>query len=373
MRLVFLVFCWWLMPAALAAEPPPPIEGRAWLLADLYSGQILAAHNPDERVEPASLTKLMTAYLASAALRDDRISVDRRIPVPERVLKAPGSRMFIEPGRKVTFDELIRGVVVQSGNDACIAIAEAIAGSEEAFVQAMNREAGRLGMRDTQFANPTGLPDAHHISTARDLYLLAAALIRDFPQRYAAYFALKEFRYNDITQLNRNRLLWLDASVDGVKTGHTETSGYSLIASAQRGPRRLVSVLLGSESEPGRARESLKLLNWGFQTFDSVKLFADGEAVRSIEVWKGSRDQVRAGVRGGLVVTVPKGLAEQLKAELLSHTPLIAPVAEGERVGVLRLSLDGKPFGEYPVIALETVPVAGFFGRTWDTLKLWLK
>lgn len=373
MRWVVLLFCGWVAPAVLAAEPPPQVEGRAWLLADLYSGQILGAHNPDERLEPASLTKLMTAYLAFAALRDGKMAVDRRIPVPEHVLEAPGSRMFIEPRRQVTFDELIRGVIVQSGNDACIAIAEAIAGGEEAFVERMNREAERLGMKSTRFANPTGLPDTHHYSTARDLYLLTAALIRDFPDRYAAYFALKEFRYNDITQLNRNRLLWLDPSVDGVKTGHTETSGYSLIASARRGPRRLVSVLLGGESESGRARESLKLLNWGFQTFDSVKLFAEGEALRSIEVWKGSRSQVRAGVSGGLVVTVPRGFAEKLKAELMSHTPLVAPVAAGERVGVLRLTLDGKPFGEYPVIALEAVPVAGFFGRTWDTLKLWLK
>jgi len=372
MRFFALLFCWILMPTAFAADSPP-VEAKAWLLADLSSGQILAAHDPDERIEPASLTKLMTVYLAFAALRDERIAADRRIPVPERVLKAPGSRMFIEPGRQVTFDELLRGIIVQSGNDACIAVAEAIAGSEEAFVRTMNIEAERLGMGATHFTNPTGLPDANHYSTARDLYVLAAALIRDFPDRYAAYFALKEFRYNDITQLNRNRLLWLDPSVDGVKTGHTETSGYSLIASMQRGSRRLVSVLLGSESESARARESLKLLNWGFQSFDTVRLFARGEALKSIEVWKGSRDQVRAGVRDGLVVTVPKGLGEKLRAELLSQTPLIAPVAAGERVGVLRVSLDGKPFGEYPVIALETVPVAGFFGRSWDTLKLWLK
>ncbi len=372
MRLAALLFCWFLIPAALAADPPT-VEAKAWLLVDLSSGQTLAAHDPDVRAEPASLTKLMTVYLAFAALRDEKMAVDRRIPVPERVLKAPGSRMFIEPGRQVTFDELVRGVIVQSGNDACIALAEALAGSEEAFVRTMNREAERLGLTGTHFANPTGLPDAQHYSTARDLYALAAALIRDFPDRYAAYFALKDFRYNDITQLNRNRLLWLDPSVDGVKTGHTETSGYSLIASAQRGSRRLLSVVLGSESESARARESLKLLNWGFQTFDTVRLFAKGEALKSIEVWKGSRDEVRAGVRDGLVVTVPKGVAEKLKAELFSQTPLIAPVAAGDRVGVLRLSLDGKPFGEYPVVALETVPVAGFFGRTWDTLKLWLK
>jgi D-alanyl-D-alanine carboxypeptidase (penicillin-binding protein 5/6) len=315
----------------------------------------------------------MTVYLAFAALREEKAAVDRRVPVPARARQAPGSRMFIEPGKPVTFDELIRGVVVHSGNDASIALAEAVAGTEAAFVQRMNREAERLGMSGTRFANASGLPDSGHYSTARDLYRLAAALIRDFPERYAAYFALKEFRYNNITQLNRNRLLWLDPAVDGVKTGHTETSGFSVIASAQRGRRRLVSVLLGADSESARAQDSLSLLNWGFQHFDSVKLFAPGEALKSIEVWKGSRSEVRAGVRGGLVVTVPKGLAENLKADLLSHTPLIAPVAAGDRVGVLRLTLEGKPFGEYPVIALEPVPVAGFFGRAWDTLKLWVQ
>jgi serine-type D-Ala-D-Ala carboxypeptidase (penicillin-binding protein 5/6) len=262
---------------------------------------------------------------------------------------------------------------VQSGNDACIALAEAVAGNEEVFVQMMNREAARLGMKNTKFMNASGLPDAQHYSTAQDLYLLAAALIRDFPREYAQYYSQKEYRYNNITQPNRNRLLWIDPSVDGVKTGHTEAAGYCLIASSRRGERRLLSVLLGSTSEATRAQESLKLLNWGFQFFDSVKLYGAGSAVRSIDVWKGAARNVKVGVGDDLFVTVPKGEADKLKAELVSQQPLVAPLAKGQRVGVVRVTHDGKPFGEYPLITLEPVAAAGFFGRTWDTLRLWLK
>jgi D-alanyl-D-alanine carboxypeptidase (penicillin-binding protein 5/6) len=315
----------------------------------------------------------MTAYLVFAALRDKRLSLEQQVNVSERAWRAPGSRMFIQPRRPVTVDELIRGMVVQSGNDACIALAEAIAGSEDVFVQLMNREAARLGMKNSKFMNVTGLPDPQHYSTAQDLYLLAAALIHDFPAEYVQYYPQKEFRYNNITQPNRNRLLWLDPSVDGVKTGHTEAAGYCLIASSRRGGRRLLSVLLGSTSEATRAQESLKLLNWGYQFFDTVKLYADGEAVRSLEVWKGSANAVKAGFKGDLMITVPKGDTEKLKAELVSQQPLVAPVAQGQRVGTLRVSLDGKPLGEYPLLALESVPVAGIFGRAWDTLRLWLK
>jgi serine-type D-Ala-D-Ala carboxypeptidase (penicillin-binding protein 5/6) len=281
--------------------------------------------------------------------------------------------MFIQPRRPVTVDELIRGMVVQSGNDACIALAEAAAGAEDVFVQLMNREAARLGMKDTRFVNATGLPDAQHYSTGHDLYLLAAALIRDFPNEYAQYYSQKEFRYNNISQANRNRLLWLDPSVDGVKTGHTEAAGYCLIASSRRGGRRLLSVLLGSTSEAARAQESLKLLNWGYQFFDSVKLYAAGEAVKSLQVWKGAANDVKAGFRADLVITVPKGEADKLKAELVSQQPLVAPVAQGQRVGTLRVTHDGAALGEFPLVALETVGVAGIFGRAWDTLRLWLK
>jgi D-alanyl-D-alanine carboxypeptidase (penicillin-binding protein 5/6) len=281
--------------------------------------------------------------------------------------------MFIEPRRPVTVDELIRGMVVQSANDACIALAEAIGGSEDLFAQMMNREAARLGMKNTKFMNSTGLPDAQHYSTAQDLYLLAAALIRDFPNEYAQYYSQKEYRYNNISQPNRNRLLWIDASVDGVKTGHTEAAGYCLVASSRRGGRRLLSVLLGSTSEATRAQESLKLLNWGYQFFDSVKLSPANNAVKSLEVWKGAARTVKVGVGSDLFVTVPKGEQDKLKAELVSQQPLVAPLAKGQSVGVLRVTYDGKPHGEYPLVALEPVPVAGLFGRMWDTLRLWLK
>lgn len=359
---------------ALAQAPQPPqLVGRAWVLADVSSGQILVAEKADERFEPASLTKIMTAYLVFAALKEKKLSLEEQVSVSEKAWRAPGSRMFIEPKRPVTVDELIRGMIIQSGNDACIALAERIAGSEEAFAGMMNREAERLGMKGSKFMNSSGLPDPQHYATARDLYLIASALIRDFPEQYAQYYSQREYRYNGITQPNRNRLLWLDNSVDGMKTGFTEAAGYCLVASSKRGPRRLLSVLLGSTSETARAQESQKLLNWGFQFFDAVRLYAGGAAVKEIEVWKGAKSSLKAGFRGDLVVTVPKGQGEKLKAELLSLSPLVAPVAEGGRVGNLRVTLDGKPIGEYPVVALEAVPAAGIFGRAWDTLRLWLK
>lgn len=374
MQRLVLLLCGFLAATVQAAAPQPPsVMGRSWMVGDLSSAQVLTAEKADERVEPASLTKIMTAYLVYAALREKKISLDQQVNVSTRAWRAPGSRMFIQPRKPVTVDELIRGMVVQSGNDACIALAEAIAGNEEGFVQMMNREAARLGMKETRYMNSTGLPDPQHYSTARDLYLLTSALMRDFPAEYGKYYAQKEFRYNNITQPNRNRLLWLDPSVDGVKTGHTEASGYSLIASSNRGGRRLVSVLLGSTSEAMRAQESQKLLNWGFQFFDSVKLHKANESVKILEVWKGAAGEVKAGFRGDIVVTVPKGETEKLKAELVSQQPLIAPVAQGQRVGTLRVSFEGKPLAEHPLIALEPVGRAGLFGRAWDTLRLWLK
>jgi len=373
LRFLFLALL--VLPMLAMAEPPQPpaVAGRAWVVLDLSSGQVLTAEKPDERFEPASLTKLMTAYLVFAALKEKKLALDQRVSVSQRAWRAPGSRMFIDPRLRVAVEDLIRGMVVQSGNDACIALAEAVAGSEEAFVQAMTREAERLGMKNSKFMNASGLPDPQHYSTARDLSLLATALIRDFPEQYALYYSQREFRYNNITQPNRNRLLWLDPTVDGVKTGYTEAAGYCLIASSRRGPRRLLSVLLGSSSEATRAQESQKLLNWGFQFFDAVRLYDKGQAVKEIEVWKGARAQLKAGFRGELVVTVPKGEAGKLKAELLAHAPLLAPVAEGQRVGVLRVTLEGRPIGEFPVLALESIAAAGIFGRAWDTLRLWFK
>jgi serine-type D-Ala-D-Ala carboxypeptidase (penicillin-binding protein 5/6) len=359
--------------AVAQAPQAPQVTGRAWVLVDVSSNQILAAEKPDERFEPASLTKLMTAYLVFAALKEKKLTLEQQANVSERAWRASGSRMFIEPRKPVNVDELIRGMIVQSGNDACIALAEQLAGSEEAFAGMMNREAERLGMKNTKYMNASGLPHPLHYSTARDLYLLATALVRDFPEQYAQYYSLREYRYNGITQVNRNRLLWLDNTVDGIKTGFTEAAGYCLVASSKRGPRRLLSVLLGSTSESMRAQESQKLLNWGFQSFDAVRLYAGDAPVKEIEVWKGARPSLKAGFRSDLVVTIPKGQGEKLKAELLSQSPLVAPVAAGTRVGNLRVTLDGKSLGEYPVVALEEVPAAGIFIRAWDTLRLWLK
>ncbi len=282
----FFFFLIFLLPVFASAQAPPQVAGRAWVVADISSGQILAAEKPDERFEPASLTKLMTAYVTFTALREKKLALEQQVNVSEKAWRASGSRMFIEPKKPVTADELIRGMIVQSGNDACVALAEQIAGSEEAFVGMMNREAERLGMKNTKFMNVSGLPDPQHYSTARDLYLLASALIRDFPAEYEQYYSMREFRYNGITQMNRNRLLWLDNTVDGMKTGFTDAAGYCLVASSKRGPRRLLSVLLGSTSESMRAQESQKLLNWGFQFFrrrEALRGRRAGEGDRSLE------------------------------------------------------------------------------------------
>jgi D-alanyl-D-alanine carboxypeptidase (penicillin-binding protein 5/6) len=359
--------------ATLANIPPAPqVAARAWLLFDASSGQLIASRNPDERVEPASLTKLMTAYLTFAALKNKTLTLSKTVPVSERAWHAGGSRMFIQPGTPVTVEELLHGLIVQSGNDACIALAESVAGSEDAFVQLMNREAQRLGMKDTHFANSTGLPDPAHYSTANDLILLAVALIHDFPQYYK-YYSERQYRYNEITQQNRNRLLWLDPNVDGLKTGHTEGAGYCLIASAKRGTRRLLSVVLGAPTDRLRAQESQKLLNFGFQAYDGVRLYQKGQAISTLQVWKGTQPGLEAGVAEDLFVTVPKGALDALHAELVSQQPLVAPLAAGQRVATLRVSLEGRPIGEYPVVALQDVAAAGVFRRAWDSVRLWLR
>lgn len=358
--------------AQLSAPSAPTVEAKAWLLLDVNSGQVLASRNANDHFEPASLTKLMTAYLAFAALKQKSLKPDQVVPVSTRAWKAEGSRMFIEPNKPVTVDELLRGVIVQSGNDASIALAEAIGGSEEVFAQMMNREAKRLGLANTHFTNATGLPSPQLHSTAQDLAQLVVALIRDYPEYYPLY-SQKEYRYNNITQANRNRLLWLDPTVDGIKTGHTENAGYCLITSARRGERRLVSVVLGTVSESARATESQKLLNWGFQFYDSVRLYAGNQPVTQLRVWKGASDMLKAGFTSDLYVAVPKGQGDKLKATVESLQPLLAPVSPGQRVATLKLEIDGKPWRELPVVALEGMPVAGIFGRAWDTLRLLFK
>lgn len=361
--------------AANAAElmpQAPSVAAKSWVLYDFGSRQILAGSNADQRIEPASLTKMMTSYVVLAALKQGSIKADQLVPISEKAWKTGGSRMFVEPNRPVSVDELLSGLVIQSGNDACVALAEAVAGSEEAFAQLMNREAQRLGLKNTHFTNATGLNEPHHYSTAHDLALVSAALIRDFPEHYALH-SRKDYTYNRIKQLNRNRLLWLDPTVDGIKTGHTETAGYCLAASAQRGPRRLISVVTGTASDDVRTQESLKVLNFGFQFYDTVTLYKNDQVVREFPVWKGTQATVRAGFPDGLTLSLPKGAADKLKASVASRQPLLAPIAKGQVIGTLKLEAEGRSLGEYAISALAEVPVAGFFGRMWDTVRLWFE
>lgn len=358
-------------PAALQLPVPPALAAKSWLLLEMGSSQLLTAEKPDERLEPASLTKLMTAYLTFSAMRQKTLGLQQELPVSQRAWRTGGSKMFIKVDTTVPVEDLIKGMIVQSGNDACVALAEGIAGSEENFAQLMNREAQRLGMKSTSFRNATGLPDPNHYTTARDLATLAAALIRDFPEEYKKYYSMKEFRYNNITQPNRNRLLFIDPSVDGVKTGHTDAAGYCLISSALREKRRLLSVVLGTASDSARATESQKLLNWGFIAYDGVSLYAKEQPVATPRVWKGTQNQVKAGFNNDLGIALPKGYADKVKSEFVAGTRLIAPVQAGQVVGTLKVSVDGRPFADYPVLALESVGEAGFFGRLIDTIKLW--
>lgn len=354
---------------AFAVPPAPAIAANAYLLLDFHSGQVLASREPHARVEPASLTKLMTAYLAFTALKQKRIRADQAVPVSERAYRTVGSRMFIEAGKPVTVYELVRGMIVQSANDACIALAEAIAGSEEAFAEMMNQEARRMGLANTHFVNSTGLPHPQHYSTAQDIAALAAAVIRDFPEHYPLY-SQKEYRYNGVAQSNRNRLLWTDPTVDGMKSGYTAYAGYCLVTSARRGERRLVAVVLGAASETARAAESQKLLNHGFQAYDGVRLYSSNQPVATFAVYKGSANSIRAGFITGLQLALPRGSGDKLKATIESMEPLLAPIRAGQRVGTLKLTLDDKPYRELPVVALDDVPVAGILGRGWDTLRL---
>jgi D-alanyl-D-alanine carboxypeptidase (penicillin-binding protein 5/6) len=367
-----------LSTAHAQVQQSPTISAKAWLLLDLASGQVITSHEAYARVEPASLTKLMTAYLVFNAIRDGKLALDQTVSVSERAWKVDpsSSKMFIDPKTPVTISDLLLGLIVQSGNDAAVALAEAVSGSEEAFVTLMNREAARMGMASTRFGNSHGLPSSENYSSAYDLSLLSTHLIADHPVFYKMY-STKEFSYNKIKQPNRNRLLWVDATVDGLKTGHTEAAGYCLIASAKRltgsGERRLLTVVLGASSDQMRAQESLKLLNWGFQNFETVKLYSRNQVIASPEVWKGSKGQVKVGFKRDLYVTVPKGMALRMKPVLEHRDPLLAPIQDGSRVATLKMTVDGKSLVELPVVALESVNNASLFGRAWDSIQLWMK
>jgi len=358
---------------AMAQQLPvaPSLAAKSWLLLEVGSNQVLTSEKSDERLEPASLTKLMTAYLTFAALHKKTLALEQPLPVSEKAWRTGGSKMFIRVDTQVPVEDLIKGMIVQSGNDACVTLAEGIAGSEENFAQMMNREAQRLGMNASSFRNSTGLPDPEHYTTARDLSLLASALIRDFPEEYKKYYSMKEYTYNGITQPNRNRLLYIDPTVDGVKTGHTEAAGYCLISSALRDKRRLLSVVLGTASDSARASESQKLLNWGYISYDAVALYAKGQAVATLRVWKGSQNEVKAGFASDLSIAVPKGYADKVKADFVAEPRLIAPIEAGQKLGVLKVTIDGKVYGEYPVSALENVPQGNIFVRIIDTIRLW--
>ncbi|MEC4722644.1 D-alanyl-D-alanine carboxypeptidase family protein [Noviherbaspirillum sp. CPCC 100848] len=370
------VFSW---SAAIAqALPPPTVAAKSWLLLDATSGQVLASQEAAARIEPASLVKIMTAYLAFSAIKEKRLDPEQLINVSVRAWKvdAGSSKMFIDPARPVKVNDLLYGLIVQSGNDAAVALAEAISGSEDAFVTLMNREAERMGLKNTRFANPHGLPSPDNFSTAQDLATLAGRMIADHPDHYKIY-STRAFTYNKIKQANRNRLLWLDPTVDGMKTGHTSGAGYCLISTAKRtngtSERRLISVILGTVSDQVRTQESLKLLNWGFQNFDTVKLYAKGQPVATPAVWKGTQNQVKIGFNYDVYVTVPKGVADKMKPVLERKDPLVAPVAQHSRVGTLKMMVDGKPLTELPVTALEQVNEAGIFGRAWDSMRLMMK
>lgn len=362
-------------PAAAQQVAAPSIAARSWLLLDVTSGQVLASHEPDIKIEPASLTKLMTAHLAFEALEAGRLALDARPPVSQAAWKAIGSRMFVDPAKPATIDELLNGLIVQSGNDASIILAEAIAGTEQAFAELMNREAQRLGMKNTQFRNATGLPDPQHYTTARDLALLATRVVSDHPDYFPMY-SKKEYTFNNIRQPNRNRLLFVDPTVDGLKTGHTEAAGYCLIATARRDQpgagfqRRLLSIVLGTSSESVRAMESQKLLNWGFQNFDAVRVQVGKQPSGDYQVWKGAADTVAGGLEADLVVTVPRGQADKVRGEVERLRPLVAPIGEGERIGTLRVKLDDQVIAERPLVALQAVAQAGWFGRSWDSIRM---
>jgi len=362
------------------APQPPEIAARNYILLDLSSNQVLAERDADAQADPASLTKLMTAYLVFVAIRDKKLSLEQTLPVSQRAWaerKGGGSLMFIDTTMTPKVDDLLKGMIVQSGNDASVVLAEAVGGSLDAFVATMNRQAQAWGLKNTQFRNVTGLSEAGHYASTRDIAVVAAKIINDFPDFYT-YYSIRQFTYNRIKQDNRNLLLGRDPTVDGMKTGFTDTAGYCLVASAVRdmpnGKRRLVSVVLGTASREARAAESQKLLNWGFQAWDSIRLFEAGKPVVVAQVWKGKSAEAQLGAAGGVVVSVPKGEGDKLKTQIERTDPLLAPLAQGQQVGQIKVSTAaGTPVATVPLVVMQPVELAGLLSRTWDALRLWIK
>ena len=365
---------------AQALPQPPEIAARAYVLLDLSANQPLASRDADVTVEPASLTKLMTAYLVFQALRDKKLALDQELTVSERAWRTgmtDASRMYIQVGNKVKVEDLIKGMIVQSGNDATVLLAEAVGGSVENFVAMMHRQAQAFGLKVSQFRNPEGLPAPGHVSTVRELGIIATRLLQDFPGE-VKFYSIKEFTFNKITQQNRNLLLWRDPSVDGLKTGYTDAAGYCLIATAKRdlpnGPRRLLSVVVGASSKESRAVESQKLLNWGYAAFDAVRLFDKDQAVSTVPVWKGAAPEAKLGALGPVFVAVPRGEGGKLQTKVERTDPLVAPLTKGQRVGTLKVTTTaGVAVAEVPLVVQQDVPLAGIFGRAWDSIRLWIK
>ena len=366
--------------AQVATLQPPEIAARNYMLVDISANQILAAKDVDAQIEPASLTKLMTAYLVFDALRTKKVTLEQTLPVSEQAWKMPGSRMFIDPKMQVKIDDLLHGMIVQSGNDATMALAEGVGGSKENFVRLMNEQAKALGMTQTSYRNPEGLTEPGHLTSARDLSILATRLMRDFPQ-YMHYYSTKEYAYPGTPKSNarnRNALLFRDPTVDGLKTGHTNAAGYCLVATANRempnvGSRRLLSIVLGTASENARANESQKLLNWGYTAYDAAKLFDAGQAMETAQIWKGSQGTLKIGRETATIVTVPSGSAGKLTTRVVRQDPLVAPISKGQQVGTLQVQLGEQTVSEVPVFALEAVEQGGFFSRLWDTIRLWIR
>ena len=381
--LMLIVIAMALPLAAMAQRPPPPppkgmptpaapaLGANSYILIDFNSGSALVESNPDMRVEPASITKVMTSYVVFTELAAGNITLDELVNVSETAWRTGGSRMFIEPGMEVTLEQLIKGMVVQSGNDASVALAEHLAGTELAFADLMNHYAAQLGMTNSHFMNATGLPHEDHYTTARDVAILSIALIAEFPEYYR-WYAEKEYNFNNIRQHNRNNLLWRDPAVDGLKTGHTEAAGYCLAASAKRDGMRLISVVLGSSSESSRVSESQSLLNYGFRFFETVQLYKAGQELAQGKVWKGEKEQIRLGIRDELFVTIPRGRYDDLDAQVEMRPELIAPIVEGEQVGQISIRLEDTEITSRGLVALEAINEAGFFGRTWDGMTMWI-
>lgn len=366
---IFLLFVNTSYAAAPLIPAPPQLAASAYILLDATSGKVLVEKNPDEQVPPASLTKMMTSYIAVEEVMRGNISLADEVLVSEKAWRMPGSRMFIEVGKKVSVEDLLRGIIIQSGNDSSVAMAEHIAGSEAGFADLMNQYVTQLDMIGTHFMNSTGLPHSDHYSTARDLAILAERTINDHPDYYGIY-SEKTFKYNGIEQPNRNRLLWRDSTVDGLKTGHTNEAGYCLVASAKKDGMRLISVVLGTRSEEARARETQKLLNYGFRYFETLSLYEAGSELTRNRVWKGVSDQVSLGVIDDIVITVPRGSRKQVKANLEVDSIIEAPIEQGQVLGQLQITLNDELLMEKPLVALKPVEEAGFFARLWDAIKL---